>query len=109
MTKRQSDIPSFNLTEQMQAAENEFHTLLANLTFKKDHQLQTYSPLDAVQGFQINAAKQTPEATRAEMIGNEMGMRKLLANMLAHCKPGLLSQDDVDQLSGINGREMVVE
>ncbi len=109
MTKRQSDIPTFNLTEQMNAAENEFHTLLAQLTFKKEHQLQTYSPLDAVQGFQIKAEPQAAEATRAEMLDNEMGMRKLLANMLAHCKPGLLSQDDVDQLSGINGREMVLE
>lgn len=109
MTKRQSNIPTFNLTEQMLAVETEFHNLLGQLTFKKEHQLQTYSPLDAVQGFQFKGLQQVAEPTRNEMLENETGMHKLLANMLAHCRPGLLSQEDVDQLSGINGREMVLE
>lgn len=106
MTKRQSKKPDLKLKEKMAEVDQEFSEFLADLTFTKSHDLQTFSPLDAVQDFELRGLQRVEEVSRDEMMADDAGMRKLLANMLAQCKPGLLSQEDLEQLSGINGRDL---
>lgn len=98
----------FNLTEKMAELDHEFKDFMQGLKFVKvydDDRLQTYSPLEAVSDFEQRGIQKIREVNSDEMMNNEDGMRKLLANMLNHCRPGLLDQEDMEQLSGINGRE----
>lgn len=109
MTQRQSPKPTFEFSEPMSQASGNFKDLLQQLSFQKEHLLETYSPISALSQFELNQNTAEAEITPIEMQNNETGMRKLLANMLAQCKPGILSDDDMDQLSGINGREFHLE
>jgi hypothetical protein len=43
------------------------------------------------------------------MMSDSNGFNKLLANMFAHCEPGTLSDEDINQISGINGRDIVTD
>jgi hypothetical protein len=82
---------------------------LSGLKFIKtfdDNELRTLSPLDVVRYFEQRGLDKVHEVSKSEMQNNDDGLKKLLANMLQHCRPGVLSDEDVDQLSGINGREM---
>lgn len=103
--QRQSKKTNLKLKEQMDNLNVEFDEFLKELTFTKEHDLRTFSPLDAVQSFELQGLQRISEPTRDEVLANDHGMRKLLANMLAHCQPGLLSEEDMEQLSGINGRQ----
>lgn len=107
---RPMSIEPMTLGMRLQAVDEEFKGYLHTLTFKKSlvlgDKLHTYSPLDAVMDFELRGISRVAEVDREGMMGNEMGMKKLLANMLAACQPGALSEEDVAQLSGINGREL---
>lgn len=98
-----------SLQEKLAEVDEEFKTFLNGLKFIKEFsetELHTFSPLDVVGSFQQRGLQRVREVGREEMVNNNDGMRKLLANMLHQCRPGMLSEDDVEQLSGINGREM---
>jgi len=94
------------LNDSLAAVDNEFKDFLGGLAFKKAHGVSTYSPLDAVEGFEQRGLQQVREVSSKEMMKDGDALQKLLANMLAHCKPGQLSDEDLEQLSGINGREV---
>ena len=101
-----------NLKNKMAELDEEFKDFLSGLRFRRDfvdNELKTFSPLDMVAGFEQRGLQRVHEVTKPEMQSNEDGMRKLLANMLHQCRPGSLSDEDVEQLSGINGREAVGE
>lgn len=98
-----------NLKDKMAELDAEFKDYLSGLKFVKrfdDNDLKTFSPLDVVCHFEQRGLGKVHEVSKAEMKNNDDGLKKLLANMLQHCRPGVLTDDDVDQLSGINGREM---
>lgn len=98
-----------NLKDKMAELDKEFKDYLSDLKFVKrfdDNELKTFSPLDVICDFEQRGLDRVHEVSKAEMKNNEDGLKKLLANMLQHCRPGVLSDEDVDQLSGINGREM---
>lgn len=102
-------IESLSLTSKLQAVDEEFKDFLSGLAFKREFghdKLGTYSPLDAVEDFELRGLGRVAEPTRNEMLSNEKGFHKLLANMLAQCQPGSLSDDDLLQITGINGREI---
>ncbi|OVE81337.1 hypothetical protein BVY03_03900 [bacterium K02(2017)] len=93
----------------LKAVDEEFKDFLNGLSFKKDiehDKLKTFSPLDAVANFEQRGLQAVKEPSSEEMLANDIGFTKLLANMLAECKPGALSDDDLNQFSGINGREV---
>lgn len=97
-----------SLKDKMAELDHEFKGFLGGLKFRKgleDNSLKTFSPLDVVSDFEQRGLQRVKEVSKSEMLRNEDGMRKLLANMLQHCRPGVLSDEDVEQLSGINGRE----
>lgn len=98
-----------NLAGKMAELDEEFKGFLSDLKFRRDfadNDLKTFSPLDVVVDFEQRGLQKVREVSRSEMLNNEDGMRKLLANMLQQCRPGVLSDEDVEQLSGINGREV---
>lgn len=98
-----------DLKSQFEALELQFHNLLKEITVEptyEDNRLSTYNPLEIVSGFEKQGLQKIKEVSRDEMLGNSEGLRKLLANMLSQCRPGALSREDVDQMTGINGREM---
>ena len=89
--------------------DNEFKDFLAGLSHDKHFgpdKLKTFSPLDAVSDFQCDGLYSVGEVGKEEMMNNDNGMRKLLANMIAQCNPEALSEADLIQLSGINGRDI---
>ena len=101
-----------SLKEEFDRLNVEFKEFLRNLTSSGDIQdshLSTYSPLDIVSEFEPRGLQTVREVSADEMLANESGLKKLLANMLSHCKPEALSKEDVEMLSGINGREMETE
>lgn len=98
-----------NLAGKMAELDEEFKDFLSDLKFRRDfvdNDLKTFSPLDVVVDFEQRGLQKVREVSKSEMLNNEDGMRKLLANMLHQCRPGVLSDEDVEQLSGINGREV---
>jgi len=103
-------IETENLDEKLKEIDNEFKSYLSTLTIKKefnnDDKLGTFSPLDAVADFEQDGIQAVREVSRDEMLANDGGVKKLLANMLSACKPGSLSDEDVTQISGINGRDL---
>lgn len=101
-----------SLNDKLNDVEDEFRLFMKDLSFKRDSfhdKLKTFSPLDAVEDFEHRGLQALAEVTRDEMLANDNGFNKLLANMLAECKPGALSDDDLVQITGINGREIGVE
>lgn len=95
------------LCARMMEIDVEFRDFLASMVYKKSvGNISTYSPLDAVEEFKQDGLQAIREPNREEMLGDGDGMKKLLANMLALCQPGSLSEADMEQLSGINGREI---
>jgi hypothetical protein len=68
--------------------------------------LGTFSPLNAVSEFTPRGIQAIEEISREEMLKQDRAFHKLLANMLYHCQPGALTDDDMEQISGINGREL---
>lgn len=89
--------------------DNEFKYFLAGLTHDKHFgadKLKTFSPLDAVLDFQCEGLQAISEVSKDEMMNNDDGMRKLLANMIGQCNPDALSEADLIHLSGINGRDV---
>lgn len=98
-----------SLKEEFDRLNIEFKEFLKNLTSAgeaQDSHLSTYNPLDIVSGFEPRGLQRVDEIDTDEMLANEKGLKKLLANMLSHCKPGTLNEEDVEILSGINGREV---
>lgn len=94
----------------MDALDLEFKDFLKQLSYEKffeDNKLHTYSPLDEVGRFEQRGVQRVHEISRAEMLENSNGMKKLLANMLSQCKPDALTPEDVEHLSGINGRDLI--
>ena len=88
--------------------DRDFKNFLEGLKFVRkfsEDQMATFSPLDVISDFEHRGLQRLSELSPDEMMGNESGLKKLLANMLQQCRPGSLTNDDVDQLSGINGRE----
>lgn len=107
--KKLEMIAAKNLSSRLADVDEEFRDYLTGLSFRKEmahEKLSTFSPLEAVEDFEMRGLFAIAEPTRDEMLANEQGFSKLLANMLNQCRPGALSQDDVEQLSGINGREL---
>lgn len=103
------EIVSQTLDQRLADIDQEFKDFMGELVFKKEigpENLKTFSPLDAVAGFSQKGLSALAEVNREEMIQNDDGFKKLLANMLGHCRPGALSDDDLEQISGINGREL---
>ena len=99
------------LNDKLSDIDNEFKDFLAGLTYQRQDlpdKLKTFSPLDAVADFEQTGLQAVPEITREEMLSQETSFNKLLANMLSQCKPDALSEDDYNQISGINGREVQV-
>jgi hypothetical protein len=100
-----------NLKEKLAVLDGEFKDFLQGLKYSKTFpgaELQTFSPVDALCDFEQHGLQKLREVSSEEIMQNEDGLKKLLANMLQHCRPGVLSNEDVDQLSGINGREINV-
>lgn len=98
-----------NLKEKFEDLDRQFSELLQDLNQESpydDNRLSTYSPIQIICGFEPKGLQQIKEVSTQEMMNNSEGLRKLLANMLSQCQPGMLSHEDVEQLSGINGREM---
>lgn len=98
-----------SLKEEFDRLHVEFKEFLKNLTSSgeiQDSHLSTYNPLDIVSGFEPRGLQRVDEIGTEEMLANEKGLKKLLANMLSHCKPDALNEEDVEILSGINGREV---
>jgi hypothetical protein len=54
--------------------------------------------------FSLRGRQGVREVSPAEMLGHTAGLHKLLANMLAVCKPGALSEEELACLSHLNGR-----
>lgn len=103
-------IESSSLTSKLNAIDNEFKDFLSGLAFKREFghdKLKTFSPIDAVEDFEMRGLSRVKEPSRNEMLSNEKGFNKLLANMLAQCQPGSLSDEDLIQITGINGREVL--
>ena len=100
---------SLNLKDQFVALDQEFTEFLKELShdplYENTH-LSTYNPLQIVKGFEPRGLQCVREIGTEEMMIDSGGMKKLLANMLSHCRPGALRDDDVEQMAGINGREM---
>jgi hypothetical protein len=69
-------------------------------------ELGPFSPLDALLDFVCDEASIVDEPDCRMMMRDEGGFRKLLANMFALCEPDALSEEDIQQLSGINGRDI---
>lgn len=94
----------------IEAIDMEFKEFLSSLTFKKsvgpEQNLTTFSPLDAVADFEFKGLQSIAEVSHSAMLDNNDGMRRLLANMMSQCRPGSLNDEDMEHLSGINGREM---
>ena len=98
-----------NLSTKLSQVDEEFKDFLSDLTHDNEHgsdKLTTFSPLDAVADFDKRGLQAIAEVSKDEMLADDNGMRKLLTNMLAQCRPGSLSDEDIAQLSGINGREV---
>ena len=109
MRKRQSKKPDFEWKQEGKKEQREFGDVFQELVFNKgysEEKLSTFSPLDSLDAVTKSSTARSGEVGREDMMANEAGMRKLLANMLQQCKPGLLSESDMEQLSGINGREV---
>lgn len=107
--KKLKKIEATSLSEQLSAVDEEFKGFLASLIYKREfgpENLKTFSPLDAVANFEHQGIQAVREPTREEMMAHDTGFKKLLANMLNHCRPGALSDDDYNLISGINGREV---
>lgn len=106
--KNTVSITSSELSRRILALNDEFRDYLANIFYAKvvGSDKMTYSPLDAVNTFEQHGLQALKEVSREEMFNDNDGMKKLLANMLSLCQPGSLSQEDVEHLSGINGREI---
>lgn len=94
----------------LKAIDVEFKEFLNSLTFKKsvgpEQHLKTFSPLDAVADFEFTGLQSIAEVSHRDMLDNGDGLRRLLANMMSQCRPGSLNDEDMEHLSGINGREM---
>ncbi|MBF0103848.1 MAG: hypothetical protein HQM16_00860 [Deltaproteobacteria bacterium] len=106
---RLQTIEGMHLDTRLQAVDAEFKDFLADILYKREFgpdKLKTFSPLDAVADFAQKGILSVKEVSRDEMLGNNNAFNKLLANMLAECKPGALSDDDLNQITGINGREI---
>ncbi|EKD50990.1 MAG: hypothetical protein ACD_62C00373G0002 [uncultured bacterium] len=100
-----------SLQSKLEKVDEEFKDYLDTLSFRRDlggDKLKTFSPIDAVEDFEQDGIFAVREITREEMMAQDTSFNKLLANMLQQCKPGALSDEDVNQISGINGREMGV-
>ncbi len=98
-----------SLEDKLEQVDNEFKDFLASLSYKREFgpdKLRTFSPLDAVADFEQYGIQSVREVTREEMLEQDAGINKLLANMLDQCQPGALSEEDVKQITGINGREV---
>lgn len=97
------------LGEKLTDIDLEFKDVLASLIYQEGighEKLKTFSPLDEVAHFELRGIQAVPEVKRDEMLANDEGFSKLLANMLNQCRPGALSDEDYTQISGINGREI---
>ncbi len=97
------------LNGKLMEIDNEFKDFLASLTHDKhfgSDKLKTFSPLDAVLDFECQGLQAISEVNKDEMMNNDNGMRKLLANIIGQCNPDALSEADLIQLSGINGRDI---
>lgn len=97
------------LNNRLSEVDAEFGDILSLLGVERDlndGMLTTFSPLDALCDFEKQGLQAVPEVSKDEMFENNDAMKKLLANMLAQCSPGSLSDEDLVQISGINGREV---
>lgn len=96
------------LSQDIDAINVEFEDFLKAMGALKEDEnnLQTYSPLEMVHDFEQRGLQKIKEVSHDEMLNDDDGLRKLLANMLAQCKPGALSDTDIERLGGINGREV---
>lgn len=101
-------ITASELSRKILALNDEFRDYLANIFYTKvvGGDKMTYSPLAAVLTFEQHGLQAVKEVSREEMFSDNDGMKKLLANMLSLCQPGSLSDEDMEHLSGINGREI---
>ena len=109
MTEGLKKIESKSLNDKLATIDEEFKDYLSTLVFRRDfveEDLRTFSPLNAVMDFEPRGLQAIEEVTREEMLQHDSAFHKLLANMLYHCKPGSLTADDVEQIAGINGREI---
>jgi len=97
------------LNQKLSKVDEEFKDFLGGLSFKKEGQhenLKTFSPLDSVADFEQRGIHAVSEVSHDEMLADDQAMNKLLANMLNVCQPGSLSEEDMNHISGINGREV---
>lgn len=107
--KNKLNLKTGDLKSQFAELDRQFHEMLKDLNQDptyEDNRLSTYNPLQIVCGFEQRGLQKMKEVSKEDMMSNSEGLRKLLANMLAQCRPGVLTNEDMEQLSGINGREM---
>lgn len=103
------NLTGHSLKEQFEALDKQFNEFLQDLaqeSIYEDNRLSTYRPVQITRCFEPKGLQRVREVSTQEMMDNSEGMRKLLANMLSQCRPGVLSDEDMEQMSGINGREM---
>ncbi len=108
ITKNAPQVASGKMDDQLQDLNEEFKRYLEQLNVNRQYgdQLSTYSPLVGLLDFDFDSLQSVHEVGYEEMLNNDDGIKRLLANVFVHCKPGVLSDEDVSQLSGINGREI---
>lgn len=97
------------LNGKLMEIDHEFRDFLASLSHDKHfalNKLKTFSPLDAVLDFHCEGLQSVAEVGKEQMMNDDNGMRRLLANMIGQCNPEALSESDLIQLSGINGRDV---
>ena len=97
-----------SLSKKLSEVDKEFKNFMSGLVFRREgpEQLKTFSPLDAVADFEQRGLNAIAEVSRDEMMKNDNAFNKLLANIFAECQPGTLSDEDLIQITGINGREV---
>ena len=105
MKKKLENVTILNDLNSVELEFSQIVSAYAGFEEQNDMKMRTFSPLNMVHDFTQRGINKVEEVSFDEMMANQEGMQKLLANMLAQCSPDSLSAEDTEFLSGINGRK----